>query len=68
MMTKCWEVDPQNRPSFKELHSNISKYIERIAGYLELGFNPFLTRDGASMGNGGVEGGKGEFQFNVIPP
>ena len=42
MMMKCWEMVPENRPTFKELHINTSKYIERIAGYLELGFNPFL--------------------------
>ena len=32
---------PDNRPSFKELYINTSHYIQRIAGYLELGFNPF---------------------------
>ena len=32
---------PDDRPSFKDLHTNTSKYTERIAGYLEMGFNPF---------------------------
>ena len=41
MMMKCWELLPENRPSFKELYENTSKYIEHIAGYLEMGFNPF---------------------------
>ena len=41
MMRKCWEMVPDNRPSFKELHSNTSKYTERISGSLEMGFNPF---------------------------
>ena len=41
MMRKCWETSPRHRPTFKELHSNTSKYIECIAGYLDLGFNPF---------------------------
>ena len=41
MMRKCWETSPDDRPTFKELYSNTSKYIERIAGYLEMGFNPF---------------------------
>ena len=40
-MMKCWEMMPEDRPSFKELHVITSKYIERIAGYLEMGFNPF---------------------------
>ena len=34
-------MPPDNRPSFKELHKNTSEYIEHIAGYLGLGYNPF---------------------------
>ena len=41
IMKKCWEMEPDNRPSFKELHTTTSQYIEQIAGYLDLGFNPF---------------------------
>ena len=41
MMLKCWEKLPDNRPTFKELYTNTSKYTERIAGYLEVEFNPF---------------------------
>ena len=41
MMMKCWEFEPQNRPSFQELHKNTTNYIERIAGYLEVTYNPF---------------------------
>ena len=44
MMRKCWEMAASDRPTFKELYSNISKYIERIAGYLDLGFNPFTSK------------------------
>ena len=33
---------PDDRPAFKQLNKNTSMYIERIAGYLELGFNPFV--------------------------
>ena len=39
MMMKCWETVPDDRPTFKELCTNTNKYIERIAGYLEMGFN-----------------------------
>ena len=69
-------MDSRNRPTFKELHLSISKYIESIAGYLELEFNPFVMKDGSNVG-GGMEGGEGgggegeeegEFQLNVIPP
>ena len=41
MMSKCWEMSPGKRPNFKEIHSNISKYIVHIGGYLEMGLNPF---------------------------
>ena len=44
MMRKCWEMDPNNRPLFKDLHTITSQYIEHIAGYLELEFNPFTGR------------------------
>ena len=41
MMLQCWESMPENRPSFKTLYTDTSKFIEGIAGYLEIGFNPF---------------------------
>ena len=34
-------MSPGKRPNFKEIHSNISKYIGHIGGYLEMGLNPF---------------------------
>ena len=34
-------MSPNDRPHFEEIYKNTSKYIECIAGYLELGFNPF---------------------------
>ena len=41
-MTKCWQYDPADRPTFKDLYTNTSSYITRIAGYLEItDFNPF---------------------------
>ena len=42
MMTNCWETIPEDRPTFKELSKSTSKYLEHIAGYLEMGFNPFV--------------------------
>ena len=37
-MIKCWEYEPGYRPSFQELHKSTSRYVERIAGYLEMSF------------------------------
>lgn len=43
-MTKCWQYDPAARPTFKDLYTNTSSYITRIAGYLEItDFNPFAS-------------------------
>ena len=33
-----------DRPPFMELYRSTSKYIEHIAGYLELGYNPFAGK------------------------
>ena len=48
-MIKCWEFEPQNRPSFQELHKNTSSYIARIAGYLEVSYNPFEGAGGNTL-------------------
>ena len=40
---QCWKMSPEDRPTFKELYSSVSKFIERTAGYLEIGFNPFTA-------------------------
>ena len=47
MMLQCWESMPDKRPSFKTLYTDTSKLIEGIAGYLEIGFNPFTAGDTA---------------------
>jgi hypothetical protein len=36
---------PEDRPTFKELYLTTSNYIEHMAGYLQLGFNPFAERN-----------------------
>ena len=41
MMRECWKLAPDDRPPFKQINKNTSVYTGQIAGYLELGFNPF---------------------------
>ena len=53
IMMQCWKMSPEDRPTFEEICSSVSKIIERVAGYLEIGFNPFT-------GGGAVEGGADE--------
>ena len=45
MMRACWHFVPDDRPTFKEIRSNTSKYIEQIAGYLEIAYNPFVREE-----------------------
>ena len=79
-MRQCWYSEPDDRPTFKELCSSISKCMECIAGYLQFDFNPF-TGGGEGEGEGGKggegEGGKGgevgeekvdNVAIQVIPP
>lgn len=67
-------MSPEDRPSFKELTKTISKYIERVAGYLEIGFNPF-TVGGGGGGGGGKElqerdeaGADSNILIQITPP
>ena len=48
MMIKCWEFKPEDRPSFQELHGNMSSYSEKIAGYLDMS-NPFMGSERSTM-------------------
>ena len=56
IMGQCWQMEPRDRPTFKEICSTLSKFIECEAGYLQFGFNPFT--DGGEGGGGEVEGGE----------
>ena len=41
-MLKCWNSDPNERPSFSTLTKSISEFAEMTAGYLDVSnFNPF---------------------------
>ena len=73
MMRKCWVKEPNDRPTFNELYSNISKYMGGIANYLEMNINPEEKRGRRScdygISNRRFKGEKREdFQFLVIPP
>ena len=43
MMMRCWEGSPNDRPSFSEINEDVSRLIEHVAGYLDMGFNPFTA-------------------------
>ena len=41
-MLKCWNSDPNERPSFSALLNSISGFAEKTAGYLDVSnYNPF---------------------------
>ena len=43
-MLQCWEGMPGKRPSFKNLYISTSNFVGKIAGYLEMKFNPFSSQ------------------------
>lgn len=54
MMMHTWAKKPDDRPTFTELITTISNYTEKIAGYLDVNFNPFQsTTDLTAIANGG---------------
>ena len=42
-MKACWEMAPEERPTFKQLYLKISKFIEHMADYMQMGYNPFTV-------------------------
>ena len=41
-MLKCWNSDPNERPSFSALVNSIAGFAEKTAGYLDVSnYNPF---------------------------
>ena len=35
-MLKCWEIAPETRPTFSLLVRSLSKFLENIAGYMDV--------------------------------
>ena len=35
-MLKCWDSDPEDRPTFTKIRSNISKVLQIMSGYLDM--------------------------------
>ena len=56
-MIKCWEGSLKDRPSFSNIHEVVSRLIERVAGYLDIEYNPFT---GGEKQKCIIESGNGE--------
>ena len=60
---KCWKLNPKERPSFKELHSDISSLLERVAGYLDMGACPTFDANMAASPASDEQGSQEEEKF-----
>ena len=56
-MMQCWEMAVEDRPTFSEICLTMSNFIEHIAGYLQMGYNPF--KRGVGKGEAEEEDGRG---------
>ena len=36
-MLKCWKLSPDTRPTFSLLVRSLSKFLDRMAGYMDIG-------------------------------
>ena len=55
-MLKCWNNDPNERPSFSALVKFISGFAEMTAGYLDISkYNPFEVNIPATSTTGGED-------------
>ena len=39
----CWNEQPEKRPSFSDIVRMVDNRISVIAGYLDVGYNPFIS-------------------------
>ena len=38
----CWSEEPEDRPSFSKISKLVDSRMGAIAGYLDVGYNPFI--------------------------
>jgi hypothetical protein len=48
-MIKSWNEDPGERPSFGDIEKLLDNRMSDIAGYLDVGYNPFIFTDYESL-------------------
>ena len=45
LMLDCWELDPEDRPTFSKLVKDIESYLTESAGYLDFNKFPHSSED-----------------------
>ena len=48
-MLKCWDSDPEDRPSFAKIGSNISKDLQAMEEYLDVSLADKIPVDGTGQ-------------------
>ena len=68
-MLKCWNSDPNERPSFSTLTKSISGFAEMTAGYLDVSnYNPFEANVSKCYSSVGVPLDNPPVEINVQCP
>ena len=69
IMLKCWNSDPNERPSFSTLAKSISEFAEMTAGYLDVSnYNPFEANiPTATTGAENRDDQTGEEHYTNVP-
>lgn len=42
-MMICWSEEPEKRPRFSDIVKMVDNRMDDIAGYLDVGYNPFIS-------------------------
>lgn len=57
-MTSCWELCPDERPTFASMNMLLDNYLEELAGYMNVLFPGIQQQEGQTGDQGGQPGGQ----------
>ena len=68
LMERCWEMEPENRPTFEKIYNDITAYLERESGYLEMSLTTVEPNRAAveEVGGEGVNAAEEDIEVSSI--